>query len=492
MGTKRFTILHSNDLHGDFYEDDSGGAPKGGFALLSGYLNKVRAEEENVLYVIAGDMLQGSIIDTVFRGISTIELVNYLEPDVVTLGNHELDYGLPHLLFLEKMANFPVVNANLYIKQYYKRLMLPHLVIRKAGFDFLFTGVVTEEAVDAVNVQDSMIGGLVTIEEAAVSVGKIANAYRDSDIDLTVLLTHVGFENDRRLASMMRPEWGVDVIVGGHSHTFMDEPVVENGVIIVQAGEGTDQVGRLDLVVDDDTNSVVDYHWELVSLEQGVAEPDSQLMEYMASYQAAVDRKYNALVGRLARALEHPRRDIETPLGNLVADVIAECAEAEVAMLGSGTIRFQTLGPVVTVGDVMSCLPFDDSLSRYVVSGSQLVAMFEHWMRPERRAGDGQCYQVNGRVRAAYDATEGVLTRLSIDGAPVQPERGYTLALSAYHATKSELFLGISHDDLVRAAQPVVVTTSLRDVFEEWLRHQHLCDRQVEGRITYAGPDVPR
>src|SRR5512137_565445 len=139
MKTKKFTILHSNDMHGDFMAEIRTGETRliGGLALLSGYINKVRREEENVLYVIAGDMVQGSLIDSEYRGVSTMGLMNYLAPDVVALGNHEFDYGLPHLLFLEKMANFPVVNANLYIKAYNKRLMRPYLILTKAGFDFL-------------------------------------------------------------------------------------------------------------------------------------------------------------------------------------------------------------------------------------------------------------------------------------------------------------------------------------------------------------------
>jgi len=106
-------------MHGDFLAEASGaeGDLIGGLALLSGYINDVRKKEENVLFVIAGDMLQGSLIDAEYKGLSTIELMNYLAPDVVTIGNHEIDYGLSHLLFLEKIANFPIVNANLYIKK---------------------------------------------------------------------------------------------------------------------------------------------------------------------------------------------------------------------------------------------------------------------------------------------------------------------------------------------------------------------------------------
>ncbi|MFM8356086.1 MAG: bifunctional metallophosphatase/5'-nucleotidase, partial [Gammaproteobacteria bacterium] len=84
---KKFTILHSNDMHGDFLAEASGaeGHLIGGVSLLSGYINKVRQEERNVLYVISGDMLQGSLIDKEFKGLSTIEIMNYLAPDVVTL-----------------------------------------------------------------------------------------------------------------------------------------------------------------------------------------------------------------------------------------------------------------------------------------------------------------------------------------------------------------------------------------------------------------------
>jgi len=110
MNTKKFTILHSNDMHGDFLAEMRTGEGNliGGLSLLSGYVNKVRAEEENVLYFIAGDMLQGSVIDAEYKGISTIEIMNYLAPDAATLGNHEFDYGLPHLLFLEKWQTFPL------------------------------------------------------------------------------------------------------------------------------------------------------------------------------------------------------------------------------------------------------------------------------------------------------------------------------------------------------------------------------------------------
>ena len=113
---KKLTLLHSNDMHGDFLAEQIDDSLVGGVSLLSGYVEKVRNDNENVLYCIAGDMLQCSLIDTYFHGISTIDIMNMVNPDVVALGNHEVDYGLAHLLFLERCSRFPIVNANLFIK----------------------------------------------------------------------------------------------------------------------------------------------------------------------------------------------------------------------------------------------------------------------------------------------------------------------------------------------------------------------------------------
>jgi 5'-nucleotidase len=284
MNKKKFTILHSNDMHGDFLAESRGekGELLGGLALLSGYLNQVRKEEENVLYVIAGDMVQGSLIDSEYKGISTMEIMNYLSPDVVALGNHEFDYGLPHLLLLEKMANFPVVNANLYIKKYQRRMMRPYHVIKKAGFDILFTGIITEKIMDTLKT-DGLIGSIVSLEEASQEVGKICNAYKNDDIDLTILLTHIGLESDIALAKMLDPAWGVDIIIGGHSHSILDKPQKVNNILIAQAGVGTNQIGRFDITVDDDTNSIIESRWQLIEINEHLAKPDQSLLDYISN-----------------------------------------------------------------------------------------------------------------------------------------------------------------------------------------------------------------
>ncbi len=484
--TRKFTILHSNDMHGDFFAEQAAGGGEliGGLPLLSGYINKVRAEEENVLYVISGDMVQGSIIDSDFKGTSTMQIMNYLAPDVVALGNHEVDYGLPHLLFLEKIANFPIVNANLYIKPFEKRMMRPYHIINKAGFDILFTGILTEKTMDSINL-DELIGTFVTLEEASSEVGKICDAFKNDDIDLTVLLTHIGFESDKQLAAILLPEWGVDLIIGGHSHTVLSEPARVNDILIVQAGTGTNQVGRFDIVVDDDTNSIVEWKWDLIPIDEHIAEPDLRMAEFIESFKSVVDRKYSVIVTKFAEQLTHPRREEETSLGNLLADAIAETTGADVVLLGAGSVRVKELGPAVSLMDLMGCFPYDDSLTRYTVSGAALKKAFAHWMRPENRDGEGECYQVNGAVQATYADPEKRLVSLELNGRPVDDAAGYKVILQGYHAKNAKSYLDLQPADLTALGASRVAATSAQTVLREWLIAHQNETRKVEGRLTY-------
>jgi 5'-nucleotidase/UDP-sugar diphosphatase len=486
MGTKKFTILHSNDMHGDFIAEvaKGGGQMIGGLGLLSGYVSKVRAEEKNVLYLIAGDMVQGSLIDAEYKGISTIEIMNYLAPDVVTLGNHELDYGLPHLLFLEKMANFPVVNANLYIAKYNKRLMRPFIVLEIDGLKILITGVITEKILDSLK-NDRLISSFITLEEAATEVGKICNTYKHEDIDLTILLTHIGYESDLKLAELLDPEWGVDIIIGGHSHTILDKPTEVNNILIAQAGTGTDQIGRFDIEVDVDTNSILKYEWTLVEINDQNAETDIGMENFIDSFKDEVDRKYNAIICKIAEPHTHPKRTVETSLGNLLTDAIHSCTNADVTILGSGSVRKEKMGPLVTLRDLLEVFPYDDPILRFEITGRQLKQVFSYIMRPENRDAEGECFQVNKEVSAVYDDQTRTLRSLSIKGNRVMDESMYTICIQDYHYKNSKANLNLSQEELLASGKNKVVTTSAKQVIEEYLRNNQNTSSRLSGRLIY-------
>ncbi len=486
MNTKRFTILHNNDMHGDFLAETGqvNNELIGGLSLLSGYINQVRKTEKNVIYAIAGDMVQGSIIDSEYKGISTIEIMNYLSPDVVTLGNHELDYGLPHLLFLEKLANFPIINSNMYIAKYNKRLMSPYLIKEIDGFSILFIGIITETVMDSLR-RDGHIGTFISLEDAARETGRICDAYKNADIDLTILLTHIGFESDKELAAMLKPEWGVDMILGGHSHTLLEQPEVVNDILIAQAAVGTNQVGRFDILVDDDTNSIVDWKWQLVPITSNMIEPDLELQKFIDGFNKEVESKYGSLICRFARKLTHPQREIETALGNLVSDIFAENSDCDVAFIGSGSIRTKTLGPVVTLRELKQTFPYDEGYLKYTVTGEQLQMIFSHIMRKDNRNGEGECYQVNSGVKAVYDDVFQRLVSLQVGNQEVERDRLYVIGLTDYHAANSEKNIGLSMESLTAHGPMKVGATSMQTVLEEYLRGHQNISSNVEGRLTY-------
>ena len=481
---KKLVLLHSNDMHGDFLAEELDDKLVGGVSMLSGYVDKVRKEEPNALYCIAGDMFRGSIIDSEYKGLSTIEIMNALAPDVVTVGNHETDYGIAHLLFLEKCAKFPIINANLYIRTNQARLFKPHIILEVDGMKILFIGILTEEVL-AQTKGDGLIGSFVGINEAAAEIGRICNAYNAIDIDFTVLLTHIGFEEDKRLAAMLDPAWGVDVIIGGHSHTFITEPAKVNDILIVQAGTGTDQIGRFDIVVDTDNNCVSEYKWQAVPINDRHCPRDPEIDKLINSYKAKTDVKYNRMVTRFRRELTHPDRNRETELGGLFADIFKEMLDLDIMLLGSGSMRTEQMGPLVLYSDMVECFPYDDSITMITVTGAQLRRMLLFVLRDEVWQG-AHCefYQLSKGLKVVYDREKHELLELSFEEQPVDDTRLYTVGLQLFHLQNMEENLAISLDEVSKNRKPRVVATSCRDILDEYLSaHQHL-DHPIDGRLT--------
>ncbi len=481
---KKLTILHSNDMHGDFLVEQVDEKLVGGVSLLSGYVSKVRREEKNVLYAIAGDMFRGSVIDSEYKGTSTIGIMNLLGPDVATIGNHEVDYGLSHLLFLEKCANFPIINANFHIKSNNKRLFQPYYIAHVDGMKILFIGIITQDVL-AQTKSDELIGSFVDIGEAAREVGNICNAYNAIDIDFTVLLTHIGFEEDKKLAAMLDPAWGVDVIIGGHSHTFLTEPAKVNDIYIVQAGTGTDQIGRFDIMVDTDRNAIDSFTWQVVPIDDTHCPRDEEMEKFILHYQQATSEKYDRIVTRFADKLEHPARNQETALGDLIADIMRDSLGIDLMLMGSGAIRSYSMGPVVHYADLVECLPYDDAVYMLHVTGTQLERMLRHILREDAFHGDHtEFYQFSHGMRIVWERGAQRFRELTLDGELLHADRLYTVAMQKYHYTNLKPFLDITLEEAEQNGKSRVLTTSLNAVVEEYLStHPHLT-RQVEGRLV--------
>jgi len=483
---KKLTLLHSNDMHGDFLAENVNNDLVGGVSMLSGYISKVKAEEENVLYCVAGDMFRGSVIDSEYQGVSTIEIMNMLAPDVVTIGNHETDYGLSHLLFIEKCAKFPIINSNLYIKMNGTRLFKPYHLVEIGGMKVLFIGILTEDVI-ATTRTEGIVGTLVDVNDAAEEVEKICNTFKGIDIDFTVLLTHIGFDKDKELAAKLSPELGVDVIIGGHSHTYIDEPAKVNDIYIVQAGTGTDQIGRFDILVDTDTNSVASYKWEAVPINEATCPKDAKMEKLIAGLKSETDLKYGRVVRRLKCELSHPTRKAITELGCFVSDLFKLALGCDWFTLTSGAVRVKALGPIITLQDLTEAYPFNKKVYEVRLTGEQIKRVFKYIYRKEAYDidKDEEFYQLSCGWKVIINRHDDSID-VSYNNVKVDDKRIFSVCMSSYDYESFERFFGIPLDEVKHNFMPKIISGSATELLYEYLEN---CEQlpgypDNKGRLT--------
>ena len=481
---KKLTLLHSNDLHGDFLAEKVDDKLIGGVSRLSGYINKVRDEEKNVIYSISGDMFRGSLIDSEFQGLSTIEIMNLLAPDVVTIGNHEADYGLAHMLFIEKCASFPIINANMYIKYIGTRLFNSHFIKEIDGMRVLFIGILTGEVLKNTK-SEGVVGTLIDIQDAATEVSKICDAYRTDDIDLTVLLTHIGFEEDKRLAEARDPACGVDIIIGGHSHTLLSEPCVVAGIPIVQAAVGTDQIGRFDIMVDTDSNCIDSYTWQCIPITDENCPRDEELEKVISEYKDYTDEKYGRILTRFPRAYTHPARNRETELGDLLAECMREQMGADLVLVGSGSIRKPSLGPVVTLRDFIEIFPFAEPAMGFRISGKQLRHIVTFMLREESflDSEHNEWFQFSKGFCCEFDRKNHSIISLKMNGKEVEDDELFTVVMQKFFFDNIGDFLDLPHEEIEKNGRPVEVATKAPNILEEYFKDHDSIKLDGETRL---------
>ena len=481
---KKLTLLHSNDLHGDFLAEKVDDKLVGGVSRLSGYINKVRNEEKNVIYSISGDMFRGSLIDSEFQGLSTIEIMNLLAPDIVTIGNHEADYGLAHMLFIEKCASFPIINANMYIKYIGTRLFNSHYIKEIDGMRVMFIGILTEEVLKNTK-SEGLVGTLIDIQDAATEVAKICDAYRTEDIDLTVLLTHIGIDEDQKLAEALDPACGVDIIIGGHSHTLLSEPCISAGIPIVQAAIGTDQIGRFDIMVDTDNNCIDSYTWQCIPITEETCPRDEALEKVVNQYKEYTDEKYGRVLTRFPRAYTHPQRNMETELGDLMAECMRDQIGVDLFILGSGSIRRNSLGPVVTVKDFIEILPYPGPATGFRLIGRQLRHIVTYMLREDSfiDSENNEWFQFSRGFCCEFDRKEHKVISLKMNGKEVEDEDVFTVVMQKFFFDNIGDFLDLPLEEIEKNGRPVEVATNAPNILEEYFKDHDSIKLDGEPRL---------
>ena len=210
-------------------------------------------------------------------------------------------------------------------------------------------------------------------------------------------------------------------------------------------------------------------------------------------FTSQVDEKYSHIVARFRRELTHPERTQETELGNLFADIFTRSLGIDIMLIGSGSIRAEKLGPIVTYGDLIEGFPYDDGVFMFKVTGQQLRQMLRYMLREEAYAGHTEFYQLPSTLRLRYDRAKGDFDYFTYCGKEVGKEIGddalFTVGLQNYHFKNIESFFNISYDTICKLQKPRSVATSCQDILMEYFREHEMLDAAVDGRMTILAPD---
>lgn len=256
----KLVILHTNDVH-SYIEPFAADHPKyanlGGASRRAAMIERIRQEEEHVLLVDAGDMFQGTPYYNFFGGKLEIKLMNHMGYEAGTIGNHEFDNGIEGLLDVLPEAQFPIVNTNYdFSDTPIAHLIKPFITLQKGPWKIGILGI----GVQLEGLVDPKMYGNTRYQHPLEVVQPTVNHLREVEkCDIVICLSHIGYtyENAKQISDLQLAEQthGIDVIIGGHTHTFLKKPTrmrnaQGNEVLVSQTGCYGVNLGRIDLQID--------------------------------------------------------------------------------------------------------------------------------------------------------------------------------------------------------------------------------------------------
>lgn len=478
-------LLHVNDFHGfaEPYRPLGSLELKGGAAYLAFQAKRLRAGKPSLL-LAAGDMIQGDNWANLFEGASVMELMNAMGFDAMVVGNHEFDFGQEVLKKRLGEARFPILGANVQGLPELK----PYVIKEAGGVKVGVLGIITPET--AVNTHPKNVTGLRFLSPE-IAVREYLPRLR-AEADLIVVLSHLGFAEDRKLAQRAP---GIDVIVGGHSHTRLDQPVKVNGTYIVQAFEHGKFLGVLDLTLRQ--GKVVRADGRLVEIKPTVGQADLEILKIVKKYQQKVDNLLNDVVGEATTDLDATHaRDRETALGNLVADIMKDKAGTDAALINGGSLRASIPRGPITRKQLYTALPFNNYLVAFRLTGRQLREALEYGVSGVAQR-EGRFPQVAGLHFSFRPAAPpgGRVTEVRVGGKPLDPTKTYTVATNDFLAAGGDGYTvfgealkagGLTSTGGMLQSDALVYNdpgTWVRDVLVAYLKSHGRVASRVEGRI---------
>ncbi len=511
-------ILHINDFHSRIEpinrfdstcsaEDDAAGACFGGMARLKTALDARRAalaaEGYAVLTLDAGDQFQGSLFHTLHGGAVVGEFLGALGFDAMAVGNHEFDDGPAGLAALLDAARFPVLSANIdpSAEPLLAGRVAPSAVIEVGGRR---VGIVSALTADTAVIASP--GPTVAFRDEVDALREAAAALAADGIDIVVALTHVGLPRDREIAAQVP---GLDAVIGGHSHSLMGSmeravapyPLMVAGpdgsaVPVAQAYAYGKYLGELRLSFDD-AGRLTSVAGAPILLDAGFP-PDAGIAARVAELAAPIEAMRAEVVAVAAAPIGADRADCrarECAMGVLVADAMLDRARplgAEIAIQNGGGLRAGIDAGPITKGEVLTVLPFQNTLATFGLRGSDVIAALENGVS-QIADGAGRFPQVAG-LRFTLDPAApagGRVSGVEVEGAegwaPLDPDRVYGVASNDFMRRGGDGYAVFA----AAAVDPYDFGPNLEDVVIAHLQANSPYAPRLAGRIVLAAGEAP-
>jgi len=414
------TILHSNDLHAHLLPDDRG---MGGFAYLATAVREERARSAACLYLNAGDLVQGTPVSTLFKGLPIYQIANRLGFDVSTLGNHEFDYGWPRIQDFVKTAKFPVVSANVVNDQGAFLAGKPYVIKTTGGIRVAVIGLLLGD----------LVGNLATPEKVGpwhvLPVVETARKYAADLRDKSDLIVVLGHLHDAEADAILQQVPGVSVAIVGHAHRAYAKLHNFDGRVGALVTSYGVELGRLDLQVDLTAHQLKSAEWKVIPVDSKKLAPDPRVARDVAHWEAKVSKLVDVPIGESKRRLE--KKDLQA----LVERAMCEQTGSDFAWVNLGNIRDVVPAGPVLARVIWNILPFDNAVVIGKFKGSQLPP----------------------KVR---------------EGHTIDPDREYTLATTDFTAANQA-----SNDQLGVSGLEFPKTGAMqRDMVIDWIKKKKILD----------------
>ncbi len=471
---EEITILHFNDIHGQVLPLKMEDNMPGGFARLVHAVKTVRAEEEedSVVLLFAGDVFTGTAFSALFRGEPEFQVFETMGVDAMTLGNHEWDYGQEILLERLGSVNFPAVAANITPDKGKPALWTPSATLEAGGVRIGVIGVTTQET--PVSTAPGNTDGY-TFGDPVESIRAVLKSPPEP-WDLVVILSHCGIDEDQRIAEEVD---GIDLIVGGHSHIAQATPLVVKGVPIVQAGCRGEYLGLVEIEMY--RRRPVKVTGRLVPIEASIPE-DPQTASYFAKFLDLEAEALGNVVGVLPAAMSGERlivRTREAVIGNWITDALRGAALADAAFINAGAIRHGLPDGMVTERDLVSCMPFFDTLHTVSLTGGEIEVILNRCAAMAEKGPWGGFLQMSG-IHVVY--RDGKAWDIRIQDEPMDPTREYLVACTSFI-----LYGGNGFEEFKKGRNARDWGVSIMEVLRRAIADSNGKLPGIEGRIVVDG-----